>query len=87
MLVYSAGEPLFFVTVRNQLAFEFFPGIVCGVDCPLGCIAMPARYCSSRGGRPSGDVFVARFLSVWAQVESRQMIQKAIVLLSDDNRN
>jgi len=58
------------LTHEKLVAFEFFPVIVCGGDCPLGCIAVAAYYCSSRVERPSGDVFVARFLSVWAQAET-----------------
>jgi len=39
MLVYSAGEALICHRVK-PVAFEIFPGIVCGGDCPLGCTAV-----------------------------------------------
>ena len=58
------------LTYVKPVAFEFFSEIVCGGDCPLGCIAVAVRSLSSKGGRPLVDVFVAQFLSVWAQVET-----------------
>jgi hypothetical protein len=61
------GRRVAFCHFEKTVTFEFFPGIIFGGDCPLGCIAVAGCYCSSRVGRSSGDVFVARILSVWAQ--------------------
>jgi len=58
------------LTYEKQVAFEFSPGIVFGGDCPLGCIAVATCYCPSTVGWTSGDVIVAWFLSIWAQVET-----------------
>jgi len=45
------------LTYDKPVAFEFFSGVVYGGDCPLGCIAVVASYCSSSGWTTFGWCF------------------------------
>jgi len=37
------------LTYEKPVALEIYSGIVYGGDCPLGCVAVAACYCSCRG--------------------------------------